>query len=133
MNPRYPAVAGRAGHHCEYCHAPEAVFNFPFEIEHIRPQAEAGTDEESNLALACRSCNIFKSAHTSGFDEVTRAEVRLFHPRHDTWGDHFEVAAETGVVRGRTDVGRATITRLRMNREAQLNARLQWIRLGLFP
>lgn len=28
MNPRYPAVAQRAAHRCEYCLAPEAVFNF---------------------------------------------------------------------------------------------------------
>ena len=35
MNPRYSAVAERAGHRCEYCGAPEVVFNFPFEVEHI--------------------------------------------------------------------------------------------------
>ena len=27
MNPRYARVAGRAGHRCEYCRAPEAIFN----------------------------------------------------------------------------------------------------------
>ena len=31
MNPHYPLVAERAGHRCEYCHAPEVIFNFPFE------------------------------------------------------------------------------------------------------
>jgi hypothetical protein len=133
MNPRYRAVADRAGHRCEYCRAPEAVFNFPFEVEHIQPQAEGGADEEGNLALACRSCNIYKSAYSSGFDEVTQATVRLFHPRHDTWDEHFEAVTETGIIRGRTDVGRATLIRLRMNRQVQLNARLQWVRLGLFP
>jgi hypothetical protein len=133
MNPRYPAVADRAGHRCEYCHAPEAVFNLPFEVEHIKPLAEAGTDEEGNLALACRSCNLYKSDYLSGFDKVTQNTVRLFHPRRDVWDDHFEVIKETGVIRGRTDVGRATLIRLRMNRQLQLNARLQWARLGLFP
>jgi hypothetical protein len=34
MNPLYARVAARAGDRCEYCHAPEAVFNFPFEVEH---------------------------------------------------------------------------------------------------
>lgn len=133
MNPRYPAVADRAGYRCEYCHAPQAVFNSRLEIEHIRPQAEGGTDDEGNLALACRSCNVSKSAHSSGLDEVTGETVRLFNPREDVWEDHFEVAARTGVIRGRSAVGRATTTRLRMNRETQLNARLQWVRLGLFP
>ena len=133
MNPRYPALADRAGYRCEYCHAPQAAFNFRFEVEHIRPQAEAGTDEEGNLALACRSCNIYKSAHSSGFDEVTRVTVRLFNPRGDTWDDHFEVVTQTGVIQGRTGVGRVTIIRLQINSGEQLNARLQWMRLGLFP
>jgi hypothetical protein len=35
MNPRYVQVALRAEHRCEYCHAPEVVFNFPFEVEHV--------------------------------------------------------------------------------------------------
>jgi hypothetical protein len=38
MNPFYTLVADRAAHQCEYCHAPELVFNFPFEVEHIIPQ-----------------------------------------------------------------------------------------------
>ncbi len=29
MNPHYTQVALMAGHRCEYCHAPEAVFNLP--------------------------------------------------------------------------------------------------------
>jgi hypothetical protein len=132
MNPRYPVVARRAAHRCEYCHAPEVIFNFHFEIEHIQPQAEAGTNEEDNLALACRSCNLYKSDYLTGFDEVTQNTVRLFHPRRDAWGDHFEVVAERGMIQGRTDIGRATIMRLRMNREVQLTARLYWIRLEVF-
>ena len=32
MNRRYGLVAQRAAHRCEYCRAPEAVFNFPFEV-----------------------------------------------------------------------------------------------------
>lgn len=41
MNPNYPPVAERAGHRCEYCHAPEAIFNVLFEVEHIIPLANA--------------------------------------------------------------------------------------------
>lgn len=37
MNPFYTLVADHAAHRCEYCHAPELVFNFPFEVEHIVP------------------------------------------------------------------------------------------------
>jgi hypothetical protein len=35
MNPQYAEVARRAGHRCEYCRAPEIIFNFPFEVEQI--------------------------------------------------------------------------------------------------
>ena len=52
MNPRYALVAERAEHRCEYCHAPEAVFNFPFEVEPVMPPASGGGDHPSNLALS---------------------------------------------------------------------------------
>ena len=85
MNPHYPLVAARARHACEYCRAPEVVFNLPFEVEHITPQARGGETTESNLALSCRSCNLYKSHHVLGADEHTRQEVGLFNPRRDVW------------------------------------------------
>jgi hypothetical protein len=81
MNPRYPVVAERAVYHCEYCHAPESVFNFPFEVEHIIPQSRGGSDDLNNLALACHACNLFKSDFETGRDEENEADIRLFHPR----------------------------------------------------
>ena len=58
MNPAYPVVSERAEHRCEYCRAPELVFNFPFEVEHIVPVCRGGANTDANLALACRSCNL---------------------------------------------------------------------------
>jgi 5-methylcytosine-specific restriction endonuclease McrA len=58
MNRHYAAVAERARHRCEYCGAPEAVFNVPFEVEHIRPLVHGGSHVHDNLALSCRSCNL---------------------------------------------------------------------------
>jgi hypothetical protein len=55
LNPLYPQIAERAEHRCEYCRAPEAIFNFPFEVEHILPSTRGGVDEPFNLALACRA------------------------------------------------------------------------------
>ena len=133
MNPHYPEVSHRAAYRCEYCHAPEVIFNFPFEVEHVLPTCLEGTDDLSNLALACRSCNIHKANHLTGFDEVTQEETVLFNPRLDRWEDHFRVDRRSGDILSKTSIGRATLTRLKMNREAQLAARLQWMRLGLFP
>jgi hypothetical protein len=133
MNPRYTQVALRAGHRCEYCHAPEAVFNLPLEVEHIVPITRGGEDTLTNLALACRSCNLYKAAHVSGSDPDSDAVVRLFHPREDRWEGHFQVALESGKIIGLTPIGRATIKRLGINSTAQVVARQQWMRLGLFP
>jgi 5-methylcytosine-specific restriction endonuclease McrA len=108
MNPHYPLVSQRAANRCEYCHAPEAVFNFPFEVEHVIPRSRQGPDDASNLALACRACNLRKADHLTGEDETTRSAVRLFHPRHDRWNEQ-------------------------MNSPVQMTARRQWMRLNLFP
>ena len=133
MNPHYHFVALRAENRCEYCRAPERIFNFPFEVEHIIAQALGGLDEESNLCLACRSCNLFKRDFLAWLDEVTQTEVRLFHPRQAEWSEHFQLNAETGEIQGLTSIGRATVARLRMNTPSQLTARLFWVRLEIFP
>lgn len=133
MNPRYAQVALRAGHRCEYCHAPEVIFNFPFEVEHIYPLSRGGTDTENNRALACRSCNLCKATHISGVDPESQAVVRLLNPRYDRWEEHLQADPESGEIKGLTAIGRATIARLEMNSESQQSARRQWMRLGLFP
>ncbi|MGH9427017.1 MAG: HNH endonuclease [Terriglobia bacterium] len=133
MNPHYTQVALRAGHRCEYCHAPEAVFNLPLEVEHIVPVARGGEDTAANWALACRACNLNKATHISGHDPVSDAVIRIFHPREDRWEDHFQVTPESGELVGRTPIGRATVMRLGLNSATQVAARRQWMRLGLFP
>ncbi len=133
MNPRYERVALRARHRCEYCYAPEIIFNFPFEVEHITPVSRHGIDAEYNWALACRSCNLYKSSHTAGIDPREQKENRLFHPRKDRWIEHFTENAENGEIEGITATGRATVVRLQMNSPTQVAARKQWMLLGLFP
>ncbi len=109
------------------------MFNFPFEVEHILPKALGGETVESNLALACRACNVLKGSSVCWIDPESGAEVRLFHPRQDEWDEHFQADAESGNLQGITPVGRATMARLQMNRSSQRLARVQWMRLGLFP
>jgi hypothetical protein len=133
MNRRYAQVALRAAHRCEYCRAPEAVFNFPFEVEHIVPKSRGGGDEDDNLALACRACNLLKASRVSGIDSETQDEIRLFDPRQQQWDEHFRIEPGTGITAALTAVGRVTITLLEMNSESQVAARRQWMRLGLFP
>jgi len=133
VNPQYPAVAERAAYRCEYCHAPEIVFNFPFEVEHVLPQAHGGSDDLDNLALACRACNLFNSDFETGQDDESQSAVPLFHSRRDVWEQNFRVEAESAVLVGLTPAGRASVARLQMNRPQQLKARRRWILFGLFP
>jgi HNH endonuclease len=133
MNPDYRAIAQRARHQCEYCKAPEVVFNFPFEVEHIVPRSRQGSDGAANLALACRSCNLRKGNRISGVASSSGREVRFFHPRDDVWSEHFQINFESGEIVGKTLVGEVTVKYLEMNSLAQVAARELWIRLGLFP
>jgi hypothetical protein len=133
VNPAYPFVSERAEHRCEYCHAPELVFNFPFEVEHIVPTGRGGATAETNLALACRSCHLRKGIQTTSIDPSSGVEVSLFDPRQDRWSDHFQANPDTGELIGLTAIGRATLAALRMNSESQRAARRVWLRLGLFP
>ena len=133
MNPLYADVASRAGHRCEDCRAPESIFNFPFEVEHVIPPGQGGTDESTNLALACRSCNLRKGTHVTGTDPETNTTTDLFHPRRHDWSAHFRAEKESGTMVGLTTMGRATVVRLDMNSPTQLTARVQWGQLGLFP
>ncbi len=133
MNALYPAVADRAGHKCEYCRAPEQVFNFAFEVEHIHPRSRGGTDALNNLALACESCNLYKSNAVTGIDPTDTREAALFHPRWEQWSNHFCYVEATAELQGLTLTGRATIARLKLNSAFQMRARRQWSRLALYP
>lgn len=133
MNPYHFEVALRAFERCEYCQAPETFSNFLFEVEHIIPRSHNGTDDLENLALACRSCNIFKSNHLTGIENDGTETRRLFNPRIDNWNEHFEVSAETLEIIGLTQISRGTINRLKMNSPAQIQARRLWFQFGIFP
>jgi hypothetical protein len=132
MNPNYGFVASRAGHICEYCRAPEAVFNLPFEVEHIKPLSQGGDDSKNNLALSCRSCNLYKSDAISVFDEESQNKIRLFNPRLDVWNEHFAINNKSSEIEGLSAIGRVTVSRLRMNGKARIAARVQRLKLGLF-
>ncbi len=125
-------VAERAGARCEYCRAPEQVFNFAFEVEHILPRVAGGDDSLENLALACESCNKHKSDAITGRDELEAQTVPLFHPRRDRWNEHFAYESESGLIHGLTATGRATVARLKLNSGFQIRARQHWTRLGFY-
>lgn len=129
----YSFVAARADNRCEYWLAPAMIFNFTFDVEHIRPRRAGGSDDVSNLALACRACNSAKFTAMSARDPIGGQIVRLYNPRLDVWDQHFEVDEDAGKIVGLTDIGRATVDRLKMNDTQQCAARQTWVYYFDFP
>ena len=122
-------VARRAGHRCEYCRLSQALPIQPsFHVEHIIPQKHGGTDRPDNLALACHHCNLAKGSNLTGIDRTTGEVTPLFHPRTDTWHQHFLVHQVT--ISGRTAIGRTTVHVLTMNTLDRLRLRSKLLALG---
>ena len=116
-------VRDRAGNHCEYCQlAQQHSPLFRLQIEHIVPKKHGGTDEPENLALACIDCNLRKGPNLTGISPDSGEIVELFHPRRQSWSDHF--AWDGVVIVGLTEVGQTTIRVLDMNADERLQVRL---------
>ena len=126
-------VRARAGNRCGYCLARQEYVPWLLEIEHIVPIAKGGTDDEENLWLACRSCNLFKSDQTHARDPLTGRRMRLFNPRKQRWKRHFRWSENGLFIVGRTACGRATIVALNLNNLVAVTVRRNWIAAGWHP
>jgi 5-methylcytosine-specific restriction endonuclease McrA len=115
------AVRTRAGNRCEYCRIHQQHFSITFHVEHIVAKQHRGSDDDSNLALACHYCNRHKGPNLTGIDQVTEEITQLFHPRTDDWETHFTIIS--GRINGQTDVGRMTADLLNMNSHERIRLR----------
>ena len=122
-------VRQRAGQRCEYCRLPQSGSALRFHIEHIIARQHGGTHDDANLALACPECNFQKGANLSGIDPDTGTVMRLFHPRHERWEDHF--VRDGARIVGKTATGRTTVWLLGMNTGDGLRLRELLIQPGL--
>ena len=126
-------VRGRAQNRCEYCQCPGSHSTSPFAIEHIYPQARGGADEDANLVCSCGHCNGHKAAVIAAVDPQTGKRAPLFNPRTQIWKDHFAWSDDKTLIIGLTPTGRATVKRLKMNREETVNLRNVLRLAGLHP
>lgn len=110
-------IRARAENLCEYCHTSEEWQYVKFTIDHIIPISLGGTNDKENLCLACFHCNRRKSNKVRAIDPQSGEEVPLFHPRKQSWNDHFIWSSDKLRIIGLTSVGRATIEALELNRE----------------
>ncbi len=126
-------VRKRANYHCEYCKRPEKWVTLNLEVEHIKPQAKGGSDEDNNLAGACRECNQHKSDRETCANPETDQEVALFNPRTQKWSEHFKWSGDGSYMIGLSSTGKATIDCLQMNDPRLCKARMGWRKFGWIP
>lgn len=112
------------GRTCAYCHAK----NVPLEVEHIVPKARGGSDRVSNLALACRPCNIKKGTKTAEEFGHPSVQAQAKAPLKDTAAVNATRWALYGRLQGLglpVEVGSGG--RTKYNRTRQGYAKAHWI------
>ena len=124
-------VIQRAKDRCEYCCLSQAGQAATFHIDHIIPVVAGGATTSDNLALACVSCSLRKSARQTVKDPETKKEVSIFNPRQQVWQENFRWD-EVRIV-GLTATGRGTVEVLKMNRPMMLAIRGEEELLGRHP
>ncbi|MCH7988255.1 MAG: HNH endonuclease [Planctomycetes bacterium] len=125
-------IQERADNRCEYCRIPQVADPFyTFPVDHIIARQHRGTTTLDNLALSCYRCNMHKGPNIASLDPDTSEMVPLFHPRRDTWSEHFEW--NEGILVGRTPIGRATVELLAINHPDHVLLREALIDEGVFP
>jgi hypothetical protein len=124
---------GRANGLCEYCKSPANISSQPFVIEHIIPKSKGGETTENNLALSCQGCNNHKYNKISGIDTVTQEDVKLFHPRNQTWKEYFSWSDDLLEILGINATGRVTVEELKLNRQELKNLRKLLTDVGKHP
>jgi hypothetical protein len=122
-------VVDRARNRCEYCGLSQAGQEAAFHVDHVRPVADGGSTSFANHALAFVGCSLRKGARRTGADPRTGRTAPLFHPRDQSWAEHFRW---NGVrLLGLTATGRATVALLDLNRLIMLAIReeeMHWLR-----
>ncbi len=123
------SVRRRAGDRCEYCRLRQENSEFAHYLEHIVARQHLAADNLDNLALACHFCNRKKGPNLAGIDPMTSQITVLFHPRRDSWDDHFRWNGP--LIEGLSPVGRATVSVLALNDSKRMRLRLQLLEKGL--
>jgi hypothetical protein len=103
---------------------------FVHQVDHIIAEKHGGLTETDNLALACAICNKYKGSDIASIDPEVYEVVRLFHPRRDSWNEHF--ALSNAEIIPLTAVGRVTKTLLQFNRVERITERDLLIKAGIY-
>jgi hypothetical protein len=114
-------VIERAQSCCEYCKLSAQVAFFPHEVDHITAEKHGGQTTLDNLAYTCWRCNRHKGSDLGSFDPITGGFAFLFHPRQQSWTEHFQW--QDLEILGKTPEGRVTIYLLQLNTAIRIQER----------
>jgi hypothetical protein len=123
-------IRARAGGRCEYCLMDEAHLVWGCEVDHILSRKHGGATELSNPAFSCARCNRAKGTDIGSVHPESEELIRLFHPRRDSWREHFRINGPRIV--GLTLVGQVTVTLLQFNQDERVLERTLLQRAGRF-
>lgn len=124
-------IIERAKNCCEYCLLHERDSIYSHEVDHIIPEKHRGETIADNLCYACLDCNRNKGSDFASFDTSTGEVALLYHPRKDTWADHFEL--DDAKIIPLTAKGRVTEFVLKLNASKRLRNRKLLVEAGHYP
>jgi HNH endonuclease len=124
------SIVQRAQGCCEYCLYPQVETAIRHHIDHVIAKQHGGLDTEENLCLCCAVCNRYKGPNLSSVDPQTQRVTQLFHPRKQSWAEHFTLDEERIV--GLSPEGTATVFLLQFNHEERLIERRMLVAMGYF-
>ncbi|MCE7979753.1 MAG: HNH endonuclease [Caldilinea sp. CFX5] len=137
--PRIPTPLDRRIRHaarqrCGYCLSPQHLVMARLEVEHMIPLVKGGTNDETNLWLACPLCNRHKADKVTAADPETGNVVPLFNPRTQACTEHFCWSSDGIRIIGLTPIGRATVVALQLSEDPDaLLVRSYWVLAGWHP
>jgi hypothetical protein len=102
-----------------------------FHIEHIIALSHGGRSDAENLCLSCVHCNLLKGTNVAGADPETGNPTFMFHPRRQTWEDHFRL--EGSLIEPLTPEGRVTVFLLHLNDAERIEERQTLRELIRYP
>ncbi len=124
-------VRDRAAGKCEYCLIHEDDCVYRHQPDHIIARKHGGQAVAENMGYSCALCNSLKGSDIASVDLETGRVIQLFHPRADSWSEHFRI--EGALIVPLSPTARVTEYLLQFNRADLIAMRQFLIALDRYP
>jgi len=123
-HPKHDQVRRRYGFRCGYCGVSESDVGSELTVDHFRPIAAGGDENDENLVYCCFKCNQYKGDFFPTGDDMKRGH-ELLHPLRDSPALFFREDTQTGKLEPLNPSGRFHIQLLQLNRPTLIEYRLR--------